>query len=111
MSKICNDKINDAITRKVHQAARVGSFDLEDLLNRLNTDERKTVLLMKTQEGNEITTLLIIAARNGRLNSVKTLLSYKTDIEAQGTSRVGHDSIVLNLSRVTQLYGPLLSSP
>lgn len=89
----------------------MGSFDLEDLLNRLNTDERKTVLLMKTQEGNEITTLLIIAACNAHLNSVKTLLSYKTDIEAQGTSRFGHDSIVLNLSRVTQLYGPLLSSP
>lgn len=35
----------DAIIQKVHQAARDGSSGLEDLIKRLNTDERKTVLV------------------------------------------------------------------
>ncbi|RMX50060.1 hypothetical protein pdam_00002808, partial [Pocillopora damicornis] len=35
----------DAIIQKVHQAARDGSSGLEDLVKRLNTDERKTVLV------------------------------------------------------------------
>ena len=35
----------DAIIQKVHHAARDGSSGLEDLIKRLNTDERKTVLV------------------------------------------------------------------
>lgn len=35
----------DAIIQIVHQAARDGSSGLEDLVKRLNTDERKTVLV------------------------------------------------------------------
>ena len=59
---------------------------VKDLLKRLNTDERKTILGTKTLEGNEIFTPLIVAACNRHLNSIKILLSYKTDIKAHGLS-------------------------
>ena len=43
----------------------------------------------KTKDGNHFVTPLIIAARNGYLNSVKILLRYGADIEARGTLKIG----------------------
>ena len=77
---------------KVYQAARDGSSDLEDLLIQLKTTEqRKTALETKTKDGMRFLNPLIIAAHNGHLNSVKILLSYKADIEARGTLRIGDE--------------------
>ena len=76
--------VSDCVT-KVYQAARDGSSDLTYLLKRLRTEQRKTSLETKTKDGSQITTPLIIAARNGHLNSVKILLGYGADIEARGT--------------------------
>ena len=81
------NSLSDSVT-KVYQAARDGTADLSDLLKRLNPDERKTALETKTKDGDHITTPLIIAARNGNLESVKILLRYKADIEARGTLKV-----------------------
>ena len=67
---------------KVYQAARDGSSDLTDLLNRLNPEERKLASETKNEDGDNIATPLIIAAHNGRLDSVKILLRCKEDIEA-----------------------------
>ena len=78
------NSLSDSVT-KVYQAARDGTADLTDVLKRLNPDERKTALETKTKDGGHITTPLIIAARNGNLDSVKILLRYKADIEARGT--------------------------
>ena len=76
----------------VYQAARDGSSYLEDLLIRLKTTEqRKTALETKTKDGSHFVTPLIIAAHNGHLNSVKILLSYKADIEARGTIKIGDE--------------------
>ena len=41
--------------------------------------------------GSHFVTPLIIAAHNGHLNSVKILLSYKADIEARGTLKIGDE--------------------
>ena len=77
---------------KVYQAARDGSSYLEDFLIRLKTPEqRKTALETKTKDGSHFVTPLIIAAHNGHLNSVKILLSYKADIEARGTLKIGDE--------------------
>ena len=77
---------------KVYQGARDGSSDLEDLLKRLKTTEqRKTALETKIKDGSHFVTPLIIAAHNGHLNSVKILLSYKADIEARGTLKIGNE--------------------
>ena len=86
--------VSDSVT-KVYQAARdaYGSSNLADLLKRLKTEQRKTALEIKTKDGSQITTPLIIAARNGHLNSVKILLSYKADIEARGTVTIENDVI------------------
>ena len=81
------NSLSDSVT-KVYQAARDGTAALSDLLKRLNPDERKTALETKTKDGDHITTPLIIAARNGNLESVKILLRYKADIEARGTLKV-----------------------
>ena len=67
--------------QKIYEAAD-GSSDLTNLLKRLNTEERKTALDSKTKDGDENATPLIIASRNGNLDSVKILLSFKADIEA-----------------------------
>ena len=56
-------------------------------------NERSTALETKTKDGDQITTPLIIAARNGNLDSVKTLLRYKADIEARGTVKV-YDQVI-----------------
>ena len=86
-----NLSVSKCVT-KVYQAARDGSSDLEDLLIQLKTTEqRKTALETKTKDGSHFVTPLIIAAHNGHLNSVKILLSYKADIEARGTFKIGDE--------------------
>ena len=86
-----NLSVSKCVT-KVYQAARDGSSDLEDLLIQLKTTEqRKTALETKTKDGSHFVTPLIIAAHNGHLNSVKILLSYKADIEARGTLKIGDE--------------------
>ena len=82
--------VSDSVT-KVYQAARDGSSDLTGLLKRLKTEQRKTALETKTKDGSHFVTPLIIAAHNGHLNSVKILLSYKADIEARGTLKIGDE--------------------
>ena len=83
-NELSDSNLYDSVT-KIYQAARDGTADLSDLLKRLNTEERTTALETKTKDGDLITTPLIIAARNGNLESVKILLRYKADIEARGT--------------------------
>ena len=74
---------------KVYQAARDGSSDLTKLLKRLKNEQRKkSTLEAKTKDGSHFVTPLIIAAHNGHLNSVKTLLGYEADIEARGTLKI-----------------------
>ena len=51
----------------------------------MSASERSIALEAKTEDGNQVVTPLIIAARNGNLDSVKKLLSYGADIEARGT--------------------------
>ncbi|XP_068759600.1 protein fem-1 homolog B-like [Montipora capricornis] len=51
----------------------------------MSVSERSIALEAKTEDGNQVVTPLIIAARNGNLDSVKKLLSYRADIEARGT--------------------------
>ena len=84
--------VSDSVT-KVYQAARDGcSVHLTILLKWLKTTEqRKTALETKTKDGSHFVTPLIIAAHNGHLNSVKILLSYKADIEARGTLKIGDE--------------------
>ena len=82
--------VSDSVT-KVYQSARDGSSDLTDLLKRLKPEQRKTALETKTKDGSHFITPLIIAAHNGHLNSVKILLSYKADIEARGTFKIGDE--------------------
>ena len=87
------NSLSDSVT-KVYQAARDGTADLSDILKRLNTDERKTALETKTKDGDHIITPLIIAARNGNVDSVKILLRYKADIEARGTLKVHTGEVI-----------------
>ena len=73
----------------MYEAARDGAVVLlSDVLQRMSITERSTALETKTKDGDQITTPLIIAARNGNLDSVKMLLTYKADIEARGTVKV-----------------------
>ena len=69
--------------QKIYEAARDGSSDLTNLLKRLDSEERKTALGSKTKDGDENATPLIIASRNGNLDSVKIRLSFKADIKAR----------------------------
>ena len=70
---------------KVYEAARDGAVVvLRDVLKRMSINERSTALETKIKDGDQFITPLIIAARNGNLDSVKTLLRYKADIEARG---------------------------
>ena len=74
---------------KLYEAARDGALVLiSDVLQRMSISERRGALETKTREGDQITTPLIIASRNGNLHAVKTLLRYKADIEARGTVKV-----------------------
>ena len=85
--------LSDSVV-KVYQAARDGTADLNDILSRLRTDKRETALETKTKDGELITTPLIIAARNGNLDSVKILLRYNADIEARGTLKFTNDEVI-----------------
>ena len=73
----------------VYEAARDGAVVvLSNTLQRMSISERNTALGTKTKDGDQITTPLIIAAHNGNLGSVNTLLRYQEDIEARGTVKV-----------------------
>ena len=84
--------VSDSVTT-VYRAAREGSSDLNDLLKRLKTEQRKTALETKTKDGSHFVTPLIIAARNGHLNSVKILLKYRAEIETRGTLKTENEVI------------------
>lgn len=74
---------------KIYEAARDGAVVLlSDVLQRMTIGERSTALETKIKDGDQFTTPLIIASRNGNLDSVKMLLRYKADIEARGTVKV-----------------------
>ena len=77
----------NTVTR-IYEAARDGSSGLEYLLKQLTTTKRKTALETNIKDGGNNTTPLIIAARNGHLDSVRILLRYKADIKARGTLKV-----------------------
>ena len=73
----------------LYKAARDDAVDVViDVLQRMSTTERSTALETKTKDGDQFTTPLIIAARNGNLVSVKMLLRYKADMEARGTVKI-----------------------
>ena len=80
--------IDSGSVTEVYQAARDGSSKLTKLLRRLKTEQRRTALETKTKDGNHFATPLIIAAHNGQLNSVKSLLEYGADIEARGMLKI-----------------------
>ena len=85
---------DDTPEHKLYIAARDNAVDvLCDVLERTSVSERSTALETKTKDGDQVTTPLLIAARNGNLDSVKKLLSYKADIEARGTLKVGDEII------------------
>ena len=84
--------VSECVTH-IYQAARDGSSNLTDLLKRLKPGQSKTALETKTKDGSQFATPLIIAARNGHLNSVKILLRYGADIEARGTLKIENDVI------------------
>ena len=84
--------VSDSVT-KIYQAARDGSSNLTALLKRLKPEQRKTALETKTKDSSHFVTPLIIAARNGHLNSVKILLGYGADIEARGTLKIENQVI------------------
>ena len=72
----------------VYKAARDGNDSgcaLKNLLRQMNKTERKNALETKTKDGIQVTTPLIIAARNGNENAVRMLLRNEADIEARGT--------------------------
>ena len=78
----------------LYKVARGGSdVVVKDLLHRMSITERSNALETKTKDGDQFTTPLIIAARNGNLASVKVLLRYKADMEARGTVKV-HNQVV-----------------
>ena len=80
--------IDSGSVTEVYQAARDGSSKLTKLLRRLKTEQRRTALETKTKDGNHFATPFIIAAHNGQLNSVKSLLEYGADIEARGMLKI-----------------------
>ena len=74
---------------KVYEAARDGAVILlSNVLEKMSISERSSALETKTKDGDQVTTPIIIAARNGNLESVKMLLRYKADIESRGTVKV-----------------------
>ena len=78
----------------LYKAARDGAdVVVKDVLQRMSSTERSNALETKTEDGDQFTTPLIIAARNGNLVSVKMLLRYKADMEARGTVKIEDDVI------------------
>ena len=74
----------------IYEASRDGNdVALKNLLSQMSETERKMALETKTQDGDQVTTPLIIASRNGNESTVKMLLRYGTDIEARGTVKAG----------------------
>ena len=86
--EIANEMSMMKTVTRIYEAARDGSSGLEDLLKRLTTAKRKSALETNIKDGGNNTTPLIIAARNGHLDSVRILLRYKADVEARGTLKV-----------------------
>ena len=62
-----------------------GSDLLDQFLKGLNAESRKDALETEIKDGDNLATPLIIAARGGKLDSVKVLLRYEANIEARGT--------------------------
>ena len=76
--------ICDEVTA-AYQAALDNGSDLLDLLKEVNTELRKAALKTKIKDGDDHATILIIAARDGKLDIVKVLLRYEANVEARGT--------------------------
>lgn len=70
------------------QAALDDSSRLTHVLEEMKADVRKTTLETKINDGDDLATPLIIAARDGKLDSVKVLLRYEANIEARGSIKV-----------------------
>ncbi|PFW98152.1 Protein fem-1-like B, partial [Stylophora pistillata] len=67
------------------QAALDDSSRLTHVLEEMKADIRKTTLETKINDGDDLATPLIIAARDGKLDSVRVLLRYEANIEARGS--------------------------
>ncbi len=82
---------------KLSRSKNLNRDDYEAVCSaRLATDdliERIASLEIKIKDGDQITTPLIIAARNGNMDSVKKLLKFKADIEARGTVEIDDEVI------------------
>lgn len=76
-----------------NQAARDDDSDLLDSLKEMIAEARKTALETNIKDGDDFATPLIIAARDGKLDFVKVLLSYEANIEARGTIKIDGEII------------------
>ena len=89
-----SEKENTDSVAILYKAARDGAdLVIKDVLQCMNSTERSIALETKTKDGDQFTTPLIIAARNGNLVSVKMLLRRKADMEARGTVKIEDDVI------------------
>ena len=80
---------SEKLKPSLYEAARDGEISkLCGLLRKLEVTERAAMLEEKTKEGDQNTTPLIIAARNGNLEAVKVLLKYSANIESRGTVKI-----------------------
>ena len=92
MSEKRSDSCNTDSEAVVYAAARDGAaVVLSNVLQWMSISGRSTTLETKTKDGDQITTPLIIAAHNGNLDSVKTLLRYKADIETRGPVKIENE--------------------
>ena len=76
-----------------YQAARDDDSDLLDSLKEMNAEARKTALETNIKDGDDLATLLIIAARDGQLDFVKVLLRYGANINVRGTIKIDGEII------------------
>ena len=89
---------SEKLKPSVYEAARDGEISaLCGLLRKLEITQRSAMLEAKTNEGEQLTTPLIIAARNGNLEAVRVLLKYSANIEARGTVKID-DQIIEDAS-------------
>ncbi|KAK3751982.1 hypothetical protein QZH41_001918 [Actinostola sp. cb2023] len=90
-----------SLVEDVYKNARDGgSSNLKILLSSFKSRKKEKLFELiehKTKDGDQLTTPLIIASRNGHLKCVKILLSYNADIEARGTVKVD-DQIIEDTS-------------